>query len=214
MTSININHSSVAGIVNSGTMSTAQVPKDQAGHPSEFDVRTIFALDLIDYRGLPTPIQANAQQDLRDLLHRVVSFSGTPLADVYVQEAGDGFICVFPPVDALASLILDLVSAVPAACARCLKGRSMRVAIGCGPTTRAELGVTGNSVVTVIDVLNSSAMRQHAEAAEWQNPSIALVQPMWDWVVGAGYLNDPKGLGEISITTKNGALARFGLVGG
>lgn len=223
MNSIHISHSHVSGPVNTGDMrinhagnnaSRTANQHDTLGTSTEYDVRAIFAVDLVGYRALLATSQPDAQRAIGALLDRLLSFARLKRADCYVQETGDGFICVFPPVRSLPDFALDLICGVPAACSRSLQGRRARFALGCGPTTRSELGVTGHSVVKTVDVLNSRVLRERTQRSAWQSPPIALVEPLWGWVAEAGHLGHLTTQGDFSIKTKDGSDVRFGVAGG
>ncbi|MBL7259411.1 CATRA conflict system CASPASE/TPR repeat-associated protein [Paractinoplanes lichenicola] len=169
--------------------SAATAAPDEESRPVN---RIAFGVDVVSYSSRTTPQQRELQRRVAGMAERVLAGLGLDLRDTDRQSAGDGMMVVLPPgVEdeiALPRLLHGWRAQVVADNAENPGDRiRMRLSVGSGRFTKAALGFSGSTIISVGRLLDSNAIR----AAVNDHPDADLVAIVTDRiyqdVVGEGY---------------------------
>ena len=154
-------------------------------------VRLGFAIDVVGYSARPAWAKAEVQRRLADMLREVLADMNIGLEETDRQDAGDAT-KVFLPHDveihrALAALLSGWREHLARDNQRHDDQIRLRLAVGIGPVGLTALGFGGDTIVEMMRLLDSAALRQAAA----DHPNAILVafvaNQLYQWVIGAGY---------------------------
>ena len=133
--------------------------------PAAVEYRVGFGIDIESYSSRSTPKQVELQSRLAGMVEQVLAGLGVPLEETDRQQGGDGVMAVLPPrVQAHEALpkLLHGWRAQAAADSGTHPGERMRLrlSIGSGPFTPAQLGFSGQTMIEIGRMLDSAELRQ------------------------------------------------------
>ncbi|WP_431727352.1 CATRA conflict system CASPASE/TPR repeat-associated protein [Verrucosispora sp. TAA-831] len=178
-------------LLDPGQMSADAVPSVLAVPPadpaaddneegSRLELRLGFGVDIVGYSGRSGPAQADAQKRLAEMCHRVAQGLGLRLTDTDRQHTGDGMNVFLPSQiqlhKALPMLLDGFDRELADDNARYQDRIRLRVAISVGLAGIGDLGFSGEAILEISRLLNSSPLRQ----AVGGNPGVDLVAMVSD----------------------------------
>jgi Protein kinase domain len=162
-------------------------------------LRIAFVLDVAGYGARTVPHQQEVQRRLRRLVDATLGGCGLKLDPEIVdhQWTGDGINAVLPadidPTVTLPLLIRSLASALGADNAQSTDRIRLRMAVSAGLIRRSVAGFSGQLIMDISRLVDSSALREALAAAPAADLAVAISDHVYGMVVQPGYAGIPDG---------------------
>src|ERR1700733_7281262 len=176
---------------------------DGRGSPAQsragFRLRVAFALDVVGYGARTVLQEQQVERRLRRLVATALGRCGLRLGPGIVEHrwTGDGINAVLPadidPTVVLPLLIRSLASALGADNAQSADRIRLRMAVSAGLIRRSVAGFSGQLIMDISRLVDSSALHQALAAAPAADLAVAISDHVYAMVVRPGYQGIPDG---------------------
>jgi Protein tyrosine and serine/threonine kinase len=162
-------------------------------------LRMAFVLDVAGYGARGIAHQQEVQRRLRRLVEAMLDGSGLKLDPEVVEHqwTGDGINAVLPadidPTVILPLLIRSLASALGADNAQSADRIRLRMAVSAGLIRRSVAGFSGQLIMDISRLVDSSALHEALAAAPEADLAVAISDHVYAMVVRPGYQGIPDG---------------------
>jgi len=162
-------------------------------------LRMAFVLDVAGYGARTVSRQQEVQRRLRRLVEATLAGCGLRLDPEIVEHqwTGDGINAVLPadidPTAALPLLIRSLTAALGADNARSSDRIRLRMAVSAGLIRRSVAGFSGQLILDISRLVDSSALHEALTAAPAADLAVAISDHVYAMVVRPGYQGIPDG---------------------
>ncbi len=137
--------------------------------PDRLDLAMCFGVDIVDYSSRSGPAKSLAQKRLADVLRRALQRLGLNLDDLIKQPTGDGLNVVLPQSAQLHHALPGVLDALRQELAADNRNQAdrlrLRLSISVGMIGSGETGFTGELIIEVDRLLNSSVLRDASHRA-------------------------------------------------
>ncbi len=172
-------------------------------------LRMAFVLDVAGYGARTVPQQQEVQRRLRQLVDATLDAGGLKLDQEIVEHqwTGDGINAVLPadidPTVLLPLLIRSLATALGADNALSTDRIRLRMAVSAGLIERSVAGFSGQLIMDISRLVDSSALRQALAGSPAADLAVLISDHVYAMVVRPGYPGIPDGqFTHVSVVAK------------